>query len=88
VQQVTVNSEDKVDLFRERGLSATEMKLLATFSSEERFREGSMIFREGERGDKLYIVLDGRVRISKFFPAWAKKRWPSSTAATSSARWR
>jgi CRP/FNR family cyclic AMP-dependent transcriptional regulator len=68
VQQVTVKSEDKVDLFRERGLSAAEMKLLATFSSEERFREGSMIFREGERGDKLYIVLDGRVRISKFIP--------------------
>ncbi|MBV8518933.1 MAG: cyclic nucleotide-binding domain-containing protein [Acidobacteria bacterium] len=68
VEQVTVKSEDKVDLFRERGLSAAEMKLLATFSSEERFREGSMIFREGEKGDKLYIVLDGRVRISKFIP--------------------
>jgi CRP/FNR family cyclic AMP-dependent transcriptional regulator len=68
MQQVTVKSEDKVDLFRERGLSAAEMKLLATFSSEERFREGSMIFREGEKGDKLYIVLDGRVRISKFIP--------------------
>ena len=68
MQEVTVKSEDKVDLFRERGLSAGEMKLLATFSSEERFREGSMIFREGEKGDKLYIVLDGRVRISKFIP--------------------
>src|ERR1043165_4572705 len=68
MQEVTVKSEDKVDLFRERGLSAGEMKLLATFSSEERFGEGSMIFREGEKGDKLYIVLDGRVRISKFIP--------------------
>jgi len=67
-QKVTVKSEDKVDLFKERGLSAGEMKLLATFSSEERFREGSMVFREGERGEKLYIVLDGRVRISKFIP--------------------
>ncbi|HEX9162565.1 MAG TPA: cyclic nucleotide-binding domain-containing protein [Thermoanaerobaculia bacterium] len=68
MQQVTVKSEEKVDLFKERGLSAAEMKLLATFSSEERFRDGSMIFREGEKGDKLYIVLDGRVRISKFIP--------------------
>lgn len=68
VQQVTVKSEDKVDLFKERGLSAAEMKLLATFSTEERFRAGSMIFREGEKGDKLFIVLDGRVRISKFIP--------------------
>jgi len=68
IQQVRVASEQKVDLFRERGLSAAEMKLLATFSSEELFREGSMIFREGEKGDKLYIILDGRVRISKFIP--------------------
>ncbi len=67
-QQVRVRSEDKVDLFRERGLSAAEMKLLATFSNEERFRTGSTIFREGEKGDKLYIVLEGRVRISKFIP--------------------
>ncbi|HXI12709.1 MAG TPA: cyclic nucleotide-binding domain-containing protein [Thermoanaerobaculia bacterium] len=63
-----VRSEEKVDLFRERGLSAAEMKLLATFSAEERFREGSVVFREGDVGDKLYIVLDGRVRISKFIP--------------------
>ena len=68
MQQITVKSEDKVDLFKERGLSAAEMKLLATFSTEERFREGSLMFREGEKGDKLYIVLDGRVRISKFIP--------------------
>jgi len=66
--EVTVKSEDKVDLFKERGLSAAEMKLLATFSSEEKFRQGSVIFREGEKGDKLFIVLDGRVRISKFIP--------------------
>jgi CRP/FNR family transcriptional regulator, cyclic AMP receptor protein len=68
LQEVKVKSEEKVDLFKERGLSAAEMKLLATFSSEERFSAGSMIFREGEKGDKLYIVLDGRVRISKFIP--------------------
>jgi CRP-like cAMP-binding protein len=65
---VEVRSEEKVDLFRERGLSAAEMKLLATFSAEERFRAGSTIFREGDSGDKLYIVLNGRIRISKFIP--------------------
>jgi len=68
VQQVRVTSEDKVDLFKERGLSATEMKLLATFSAEEKFRAGSILFREGEVGEKLFIVLQGRVRISKFIP--------------------
>src|SRR5206468_673390 len=54
LEQVTVKSEDKVDLFKERGLSAAEMKLLATFSTEERFREGSMIFG-GERGQQLHF---------------------------------
>lgn len=67
-EEIKVQSTEKVNLFRERGLSATEMKLLATFSAEERFRGESAIFREGETGDKLYIVLDGRVRISKFIP--------------------
>ena len=66
--EVRVKSADKVDLFRERGLSAAEMKLLATFSAEERFKAGSTIFREGDSGTALYIVLDGRVRISKFIP--------------------
>lgn len=63
-----VGSESKMMLFEERGLSAAEMKLLATFSSEEKFRSGSAIFREGESGDTLYIVMDGSVRISKFIP--------------------
>jgi CRP-like cAMP-binding protein len=65
---VTVDIGKKVDLLRERGLSAGELKLLATFSTEEHFSVGSMIFREGEGGDKLFIILDGRVRISKFIP--------------------
>lgn len=68
MEEVRIKSEDKVDLFKERGLSGAEMKLLATFSAEERFRAGSVIFREGESGDKLFIVLDGRIRISKFIP--------------------
>lgn len=67
-EQIQIRSEDKVNLFRERGLSAAEMKLLATFSSEERFKAENTIFREGEQGDRLYIVLDGRVRISKYIP--------------------
>jgi len=67
-QEVQVEPATKMDLFEERGLSAAEMKLLATFSNEERFRAGSRIFTEGDGGDKLYIVMDGRVRISKMIP--------------------
>lgn len=65
---ISVDMGKKVDLLRERGLSASELRLLATFSTEEHFSNGSTVFSEGEGGDKLYIILDGRVRISKFIP--------------------
>ncbi len=63
-----VSDTQKMELFREQGLSASELQLLTTFSQEERFRHGEVIFREGDPGDRLYIVLDGQVRISKFIP--------------------
>jgi len=63
-----VSDTQKMALFQEQGLSASELQLLTTFSQEERFRQGEVIFREGDPGDRLYIVLDGLVRISKFIP--------------------
>jgi CRP-like cAMP-binding protein/tetratricopeptide (TPR) repeat protein len=63
-----VSDTQKMALFQEQGLSASELQLLTTFSQEERFRQGEAIFREGDPGDRLYIVLDGQVRISKFIP--------------------
>ena len=57
----------KLDLLREQGLSAAELRLLATYSHEERFPADSFIFAEGEHGEKLYIVVDGQVRISRRF---------------------
>ncbi len=54
-----------MDVLREQGLSAAELRLLATYSQEERFQPDALIFSEGEHGDKLYIVVDGQVRISR-----------------------
>ncbi len=67
-EAIRVSDTQKMELFREQGLSAAELQLLTTFSQEERFRQGETIFREGDPGDRLYIVLDGQVRISKFIP--------------------
>jgi CRP/FNR family transcriptional regulator, cyclic AMP receptor protein len=67
-ESAEISVTNKVDLFEERGLTAAEMKLLATFSSEERYRGGRAVFREGERGETLYIVVEGRIRISKYVP--------------------
>lgn len=67
-QKIKIDENKKMDLFHEKGLSPTEIRLLATFSQEENYESDSIIFREGEIGDKLYIILDGQVRISKFIP--------------------
>jgi CRP/FNR family transcriptional regulator, cyclic AMP receptor protein len=64
-ERVFLEQSTKVDLLREQGLSAAELRLLATYSQEERFGPDALIFGEGEQGDKLYIVVDGQVRISR-----------------------
>lgn len=55
----------KRELFREQKLSAMEINFLASLSREMRYDAGQEIFREGDRGDSLYVVLEGRVIISK-----------------------
>ena len=64
----TMDLEKKMAVLKEKGLSSKELRLLAAFSSEEMYKGGQTIFLEGERGEKLYIILDGQVRISKFIP--------------------
>ena len=67
-EHAQVEPDEKIALLKERGLSSSELQLLATFSQEEQFRQGQAIFREGDPGDRLYIILDGQVRISRFIP--------------------
>ncbi|HYL05458.1 MAG TPA: cyclic nucleotide-binding domain-containing protein [Thermoanaerobaculia bacterium] len=65
---VKVESTDKIRLFREQGLSRRELMTLATFSKEERFAAGASLFQEGDEGNEMYVVLEGKVMISKFIP--------------------
>ena len=58
----------KLEIFREQKLSAMEINFLASLSRKERFEPGQTIFREGETGEKMYVVADGRVMISKTIP--------------------
>ena len=64
-ERVHLDPALKLDLLREQGLSANELRLLAIYSREERFEANAMIFAEGESGDSLYTVVDGEVRISR-----------------------
>ncbi len=65
-ERIHLASQDKVRLFREHGLSQRELATLATFSREKRFAAGAYLFREGDPGDELYAVVEGRVLISKY----------------------
>jgi CRP-like cAMP-binding protein len=67
-EKVIVDINKKIALFKEKGLSGKDLEVLASLSTEERYNREDLIFREGDEGSKLYIVLDGRVRISKLIP--------------------
>ncbi len=65
---VRVEASDKIRLFREQGLSRRELMTLATFSREKRFNAGASLFQEGDEGAEMYIILEGKVMISKYIP--------------------
>jgi CRP/FNR family transcriptional regulator, cyclic AMP receptor protein len=63
---------DHQQLFREVPLLArlvdADLSALASRGKEREFGASSVIFREGEAGDSLHVVMDGRVRISVVSP--------------------
>lgn len=67
-KNISIELDRKIQLLQDRGLSAKELRLLAAFSKEELYNREDLIFREGDAGDKLYIILDGKVRITKHIP--------------------
>ena len=53
----------KIDLFA--GLKPQAIELIAKVSTEESHALGTKIFQHGDAGDKLYLILEGKVRISR-----------------------
>ncbi len=56
----------KVHLFE--SLSAPELDKIEKISTMEAFSRDAVIFREGDPGDRCYVITNGDVRISKFIP--------------------
>lgn len=52
-------------IFLFRNLPERVLALVATLAQTETYKGGERIFEEGEPGDKFYLILEGRVRISK-----------------------
>jgi CRP-like cAMP-binding protein len=51
-----------------RDLELDELREVAAICREQSFRPGEYIFREGEPGSRLYLIVDGEVRISRDIP--------------------
>lgn len=49
-------------------LNDDELRKVHGVAKEERFKADDSIFQEGDKGDKLYVILEGAVRISKTIP--------------------
>ena len=71
--RVHLTEESKLDILREQGLSSQEMRLLAKYSREKSYPADTLIFAEGGPGDRLYIVVDGSVRISRMVPGMGEE---------------
>lgn len=63
-----IDLDSKKTLFSEQKLSSLEINFLTSLSREKKLRSGEVLFREGDPGDAMYVVLEGRIRISKIIP--------------------
>lgn len=55
-----------VPIFRE--LDSAELAEIAALCREETFKPGEYVFREGDPGNRLYLIVEGEVRISRVVP--------------------
>jgi CRP/FNR family transcriptional regulator, cyclic AMP receptor protein len=56
----------KINLFET--LVEPELEKIGKLCRPENAAKGAVIFKEGDPGDRCYIILQGEVRISKFIP--------------------
>jgi CRP-like cAMP-binding protein len=61
-----VDLASKRKLFEEQRLSSLEINFLTSLSQERKLGANEVLFHEGDPGDEMYVVLEGRVMISKF----------------------
>jgi CRP/FNR family cyclic AMP-dependent transcriptional regulator len=55
------------------GLAPPHLRRIAEIGVEEEHEAGDTVFAEGQPGDKLYLILDGAVRISRMVPGMGEE---------------
>jgi len=68
---VPMNALAQSDLCR--GLSETEIRTLHTLAEEARVADGQVLFREGDAGDALYLVIEGELAVLKHDDAGSER---------------
>jgi len=68
---MTVEFLRKVNLFA--GLKPEAIGLIAKVATEESHALGTKIFQHGDAGDKLYLILEGKIRISRDVPGMGEE---------------
>jgi CRP-like cAMP-binding protein len=58
------------------GLDDSALQFLGGLAGEERYAAGGLILREGDRGDRVYFVRSGRVRVEKGAAVWLAEFGP------------
>jgi CRP-like cAMP-binding protein len=61
----------RIDLFS--GLKPAAIELIAKVATEETHALGTKIFQHGDAGDKLYLILEGKIRISRNVPGMGEE---------------
>ena len=61
----------RIELFT--GLKPEAVELIAQVATEESHALGTKFFQHGDAGDKLYLILEGRVRISREVPGMGEE---------------
>jgi CRP-like cAMP-binding protein len=56
----------KVPLFE--GLTQAQLQKVAGVAAERKYEGSAHIFKEGDVGQEMYVILEGKVRISKMIP--------------------
>ncbi|HSP81519.1 MAG TPA: cyclic nucleotide-binding domain-containing protein, partial [Myxococcaceae bacterium] len=61
----------KVALFE--GLTQSQLLRVASIARPQRYEAGACLFREGEAGREMFIILEGKVRISQQVPGMGEE---------------
>jgi CRP/FNR family transcriptional regulator, cyclic AMP receptor protein len=61
----------KISLFS--ALQPSYLRRIANLGIEEDYQSGGVIFKEGDQGDKMYLILSGAVRIGRQVPGMGEE---------------